>query len=171
MVSGGPGLSRERAPSLTSPGGSREWGRREHKRVLLLQSSNVLSREKVLRQRRNAAERLQDGVHVTRVAQVPQARHSLEVGPVLVGLVGGAGIVVICALRTALRPCGRRGKHFEGPRYVRMTSGRSSAGCRALSEAPVRDRPAHGQKPSNPRSKIAPLFWNSEQCLRSKKQT
>jgi len=33
----------------------------------------VLSREEILHERRHAAEALQNGVHVARVAQVPQA--------------------------------------------------------------------------------------------------
>lgn len=48
---------------------------------LLVQGCFVLSREEIVDERRQAAEALQDRVHVARVTQVLQAREPREVAP------------------------------------------------------------------------------------------
>lgn len=67
-------------------------------RVLLVESRDVLPGEEVLHQRRDAAQALQDGVHVARVAQVPQARHALAVRLVPAGPGHRGGGAVVCTL-------------------------------------------------------------------------
>jgi hypothetical protein len=91
-----------------------------------LKGGDVLSSEEVLHQWGDAAETLQDGVHVARVAQVPQTSHTLWVWLALIGLSSWKGVIVICALCTVLVPWGQRErKHLEGTKYMQMAAGSS----------------------------------------------
>lgn len=83
--------------------------------ALPLKSRDVLPGDEVLHQRRNAAQTLQDGVHVARVAQVAQARHPLAARRARTQLGQRRGVWGIRALCAAQARRAKKGKRSEGP--------------------------------------------------------